>query len=54
MKKIKYNGNNTIVKNNNPKFEIEFNDEPVEVDDDVAEVLLRNPDFEDITKKKGD
>ncbi len=52
MKTIKYKGTGIIAKHNNPKFSIEFKGEPVEVEDEAAEILLRNPDFEEVTKKK--
>ena len=52
MKTIRYKGTDIIAKHNNPKFNIEFKGEPVEVEDEEAEVLLRNRDFEEVTKKK--
>lgn len=55
MRTIKYKGTDIIANHNNPKFNIEFKGEPVEVEDNVAEVLLKNPDFEEVKKtKKGD
>ena len=55
-------GQTVIMKKSNPKFEYNFNGQPVEVKDEHAEFILSNPDFHIVkgskikskVKKKGE
>ncbi len=61
MKKIRSKQPGIIVKHYNPTFEIRFDDtNPIEVEDEVAEILLKNdlieevgPSLEKERKKRG-
>jgi len=46
------NTNQTVkVKMMNPRFEYEFKGQPVEVKEEHAKIILRNPDFFKVEKK---
>jgi len=49
MRKVRSKQPGIIMKHNNPYFEIRFDDtNPIEVEDEVAEILLKNDMIEEV------